>query len=543
MKRTIWCIAWILSGLIMGGCGAGHGGQPDLGTVQEPQIPSDKNKDSENKDSGSETMKNEESDNETSDSETLDISQQETTGENAPTIGITSERKEWYTDDGETVLLTVDADKVEAAGDGFESLNTALSAQWGGLTGNYDDLLQTAGEHYDSMEEKNYFMSYHNSESVVVYRVDNHVASFCSIYDAYAGGAHNFYAFDGATFDVKSGKRLQLEDILSDTDGFYDKAVRYIIEELEENYGDGLFPEYQEVVEADTFGETPMCWYLDNTGIVIEYGLYSVAPYVTGAPSVTLPYDVFAEYLKEEYTSPCSSIIARVRENEDVSRLLGEDGKVMLVSANDEEYGASELTVVSGNSSESAGTFSQFVMGYVIKRTDGRSFLIFYCDYASDDYVTYVYEVTGGKVRACDKLDDVSFVGSYLGASEKFYLGTDELGLFMHLNVFGSYTGSMKYHLTEEGKLVQAEEIFVIDTPFELTVVKELPVTLEGVETTIPAGSVLKITGTDNAGTAYFRLDTGETGTISYVRDREQWQLLIDGVSENEYFEMLPYAG
>ena len=67
--------------------------------------------------------------------------------------------------------------------------------------------------------------------------------------------------------------------------------------------------------------------------------------------------------------------------------------------------------------------------------------------------------------------------------------------------------------------------------------------TLSGAETTLPAGSMLRITGTDNAGTAYFQLDTGETGTISYVRDQEQWQLLIDGVSENEYFELLPYAG
>lgn len=113
----------------------------------------------------------------------------------------------------------------------------------------------------------------------------------------------------------------------------------------------------------------------------------------------------------------------------------------------------------------------------------------------------------------------------------------------MHLDVFGSYAGSMEYSLTEDGKLVQAEEIFAVDTLYKLTVAKDLPVTLEGVETEIPAGSVLKITGTDNAGTAYFRLDTGETGTISYVRDEEQWQLLIDGVSENEYFEQLPYSG
>lgn len=539
MKKRIWCTVWILSGLIMGGCSAGQGRQPDSETVQESQVQSGN---PENKDAENETEKSGDSGSNPLGSEPLDASQSET-GENCPTIGSTSEKKEWYADDGKTLLLSVDADRVEVVGDRFDALNDALLAQWGGLTNDYDELLQAAREHYDSEEEKSYFMSYYNSESVLAYRVDNRVASFCSIYDMYEGGAHGFYAFEGTTFDVNSGRKLLLEDILSDAEGFYDKAVSYIIEKLEEDYADELFPEYREVVEADTFGETPMCWYLDNTGIVIEYGLYTVAPYAGGAPSVTLPYDEFSEYIKEEYISPCSSVIARVMENEDASRLLGEDGEVKIASVYDDEYGTTEVTVVSGDSSETVGTFSQFMMGYVIKRADGRSFLVFYCDYASDDYVTYVYEVTGGKVQACDKLDGGSFGGAYLGGTEKFYLGTDKLGLFVHLDVFGSYTGSMAYNLTEDGKLVQAEEIFAVDTPYKLTVAKDLPVTLEGVETTVPAGSVLKITGTDNAGTAYFRLDTGEMGTIRYVRDEEQWQLLIDGVSENEYFEQLPYSG
>lgn len=536
MKKTIWCAAWILSGFIMGGCGAGQNGQLESEAAQETQIQREEIEDSEKKASESETIKTGELDNENNENKAA--------GEQIPAICITSEKKEWYTDDGKTLLLTASADKVEAEGKDFDALNAALSAQWGGLAKDYEELLQTAKEHYESEEDQTYyFMNYSTNENVAAYRIDNHVASFCCFYDEYTGGAHGIYGFDGVTFDVKSGKKLQLEDILSDAEGFYKKAVSYITQELEEHYGDELFPEYQEVVEADTFGETPVCWYLDNTGIVIQYSLYSVAPYVAGAPSVTLPYDVFADYIKTEYISPCSSIVARVRENEDMSRLLGIDGKVMIASAYDEEYGEAEVTVMSGDSSETVGTFSRFVSGYAVKRADGRSFLIFYCDYASDDFVTYVYEVTDGKVQACDKLDGLSFDGAYSGTSGKYYLGTDAMSLFMHLDVFGSYAGSMKYQLTEAGKLVQTEEVFAVDTSYKLTVVKELPVTLAGAETTIPAGSVLKITGTDNAGTAYFRLDSGETGTISYVRDKEQWQLLIDGVSENEYFELLPYAG
>ncbi len=511
MKKKLWCTAWILTGLMIGGCSAEQGGEPDSEIAQESQRETMET--SENK--ASEMINTEESDKAVLEIPTLEI----------PTIGIVSEKKDWYTDDGETLLLSASADKVTVENDGYE-------------------LLQTAKGHYESEKDQDYyFMNYYINESVAVYRIDDRIASFCTIYNDYEGGAHGFYAFDGATFDVESGKKMQLEDILSDAEGFYDKAVSYITQELETQYGEELFPEYQEVVETDTFGGTPACWYLDNTGIVIQYSLYSVAAYVAGAPSVTLPYDEFAQYIKEEYTSPCNSMIAHVMENEDISRLLGIDGKVMLASVENEEYGTAEVTVVSGDSSETIGSFSRFVEGYAIKRADGRSFLIFCCDYASDDFVTYVYEVTDGTVRACDKLDGASFEGAYLGASGKFYLGTDALSLFMHLDVFGSYMGSMKYQLTAEGKLAQTEEVYVVDTSYELTVVKELPVTLSGSETTLPAGSMLRITGTDNAGTAYFQLDTGETGTISYVRDQEQWQLLIDGVSENEYFELLPYAG
>ena len=530
MKKKLWCTAWILTGLMIGGCSAEQGGEPDSEIAQESQRETMET--SENK--ASEMINTEESDKAVLEIPTLEI----------PTIGIVSEKKDWYTDDGETLLLSASADKVTVENDGYDALNAALSGQWGGLTEDYEELLQTAKGHYESEKDQDYyFMNYYINESVAVYRIDDRIASFCTIYNDYEGGAHGFYAFDGATFDVESGKKMQLEDILSDAEGFYDKAVSYITQELETQYGEELFPEYQEVVETDTFGGTPACWYLDNTGIVIQYSLYSVAPYVAGAPSVTLPYDEFAQYIKEEYTSPCNSMIAHVMENEDISRLLGIDGKVMLASVENEEYGTAEVTVVSGDSSETVGSFSRFVEGYAIKRADGRSFLIFCCDYASDDFVTYVYEVTDGTVRACDKLDGASFEGAYLGASGKFYLGTDALSLFMHLDVFGSYMGSMKYQLTAEGKLAQTEEVYVVDTSYELTVVKELPVTLSGSETTLPAGSMLRITGTDNAGTAYFQLDTGETGTISYVRDQEQWQLLIDGVSENEYFELLPYAG
>ena len=68
-----------------------------------------------------------------------------------------------------------------------------------------------------------------------------------------------------------------------------------------------------------------------------------------------------------------------------------------------------------------------------------------------------------------------------------------------------------------------------------------------GEETTLPEGSTIRITAADNAGSARFlEISTGLEGEISYekgTQEEDGWRLYIDGVLEDEYFEMLPYAG
>lgn len=471
-----------------------------------------------------------------------------------PTILIAQDIKQWYTDDGKERLFEAAAGKVEVAGDGFDALEKSLAAQWSGLDDRDFEELEWSKEMYDScrQEGKRYFPYFDLGESVTVRRLDNHVVSFCV--NGYGYGHEAAYYIYGRTFDIASGRELQLEDILRSPEEFYAKAVDYISDQLEKSYGKGLYPDYEETVRTETFGESPATWYLDNKGIVIQYSLYSVGPRVTGAPFVTLPYDVFAAYIKEEYLNPDSDFIARVEVDEDFSGLIGETGKVMITSEYSYERSTAEVTVVSGDAVETVGIFagSEDAYVYVIKRENGRSFLVFCCDYAPYDFVTYVYEVTGGTVRQCDKLDGAVWSGTCVG--------TNRIGLSMHLDVLGTYRGEMVYQLTDDGKLVQTEEIFAVNTPQQLKVIKDLPVTIRGEKTTIPPGSKIRITGTDNAGKAYFRIDTdtgetemiqyvegasfqldtgdGETGMIQYERDSAQ-QILIDGVSENEYFEMI----
>lgn len=62
-------------------------------------------------------------------------------------------------------------------------------------------------------------------------------------------------------------------------------------------------------------------------------------------------------------------------------------------------------------------------------------------------------------------------------------------------------------------------------------------------ETTLPVGTKLIITASDETSTARFALQDGRTGSIAFTRNADEWFSRISGVEESEYFVMLPYAG
>ena len=107
----------------------------------------------------------------------------------------------------------------------------------------------------------------------------------------------------------------------------------------------------------------------------------------------------------------------------------------------------------------------------------------------------------------------------------------------------------MSYALTEDGGLEPLEEIYTFTPNREwqgLTTMKELPVTVNGQQTMLPVGTSLFIDATDNAGTAWFTTDEASgaiSGEIYYERKEDDYQLYINGISEYEYFEMIPYTG
>ncbi len=455
-----------------------------------------------------------------------------------PVISITEEKKVWKMENSDVTLLEVKAPIVTVDNEGYEKLADAISKKWPGLGDNeYEQMRTDAKEQYMAMspEMQAYFGGYAETEEVEATRCDNSVVSFKGFYYDYMGGVHGNYGYAGVNFDTATGKELELSDILVNPERFYEKAVPYIESELWAEYSEGLFPDYKDWV-AGTFTERSVNWYMDASGIVIIYNTYEVGPYVMGSALITLPYSHFGEFIKGDYKIYEGELVAEISAENNFDDIVEAPKPIYFKIVEDENY-MEHISIVSGNKNIEVATVSYLDSAYLIKKADGRSFLVMVCDYMSTDMVTLVYDVTYGDVAKCMELSDAEITGNYISANEI------EMGIY--LDVMGSYIGTMRYVFGENGELTAKDKVFAIQPGEPLMITKPLPAMVEGKGVIIDAGKQIVVIGTNNVDEVYFKMvDSEATGTIFYDRDSvDTWKIMIDGVWEEEYFEMLPYAG
>lgn len=469
-----------------------------------------------------------------------------------PQITISRENLEEYEEETNRWLVHTEYDRLSVAGEGYESAaegvrqwSEARTAEIRKLSSEYAGYASEDAAYRDA---ENTAYQYSIYESLETARVDRRVISIIEMSSDYTGGAHGNYGYYGYTFDAASGQLLELADILEDAGRFQDAASDDIIQKLKETQGDGLFPEYADTVrDIWTRNEGPN-WYLDAAGITFIFNPYEVGPYAMGDVRVTLPYEEFSSYMKDEYEIAIDSGSARIPEDAKIRLSLNgaeeQEAGLRLCQNEAEGYYEGPVYVELNGSAVETGAYGWITGAYLLKKEDGRTFVLLNTDEASDDFLLFIYEITDGTIQERDCMQNVCFRNGVVN--------TESLTLQVSLNVLGTYSAMMDYVIGEDGKLSQQDAFFRIETSDEsawktLTTVRELPVMVDGEETVLPAGSQIRITATDNAGTAvFYNENTKESGEIHYVRGdggEDTWTIFIDGVPDYEYFEMVPYAG
>ena len=226
------------------------------------------------------------------------------------------------------------------------------------------------------------------------------------------------------------------------------------------------------------------------------------------------------------------------------------------------DYAAEEITVTA----KDAGGINEYtiaVNGTVLDRTNmpvGDRYDLWICDLDGDGICELLFAADPGSddYRTCgwhgDTLEPIQFTGDAR-------YGKDPNGLTGSLDGRVVFSGGIPmleawyYQLGTYCAVIgmngTSDGVVTLDPSFKwnyrgscyyLTVAKILPVYLdEGGTAVLTPGEKLLLTGTDGQNT-FFRTDDGRTGSIRLEYDGEGgWT--INGESEENFFEMLPYVG
>lgn len=458
-------------------------------------------------------------------------------GESLPIITVESRRLQRWTED-ETLLAEVVWDDMTLEGSGYEkageTVRRLLCSDEEEMAKMLEDYAETAAERYEAQKDEGWFSNLFYTSSYRITRLDTRVLSVNGRSYDYSGGAHGYGYEWGTTIDLQSGAKLELSRLAQDPPGFWNKAMELVLSDLG-NRTEELYEDYESYVKENLESTD---WYLDAAGIELVFTPYEIGPYASGSIVVCIPYEEVASYLKPEYLPPQGEYIMPIplgREVSDAQDLY----HVLIEYRQIQEYMWETVLRVNGQETSLGDVAMQ--QAYLLHRADDRTFLIFDIDWASDDYETFVYELT--KNGAVEK----DSVGGRLDGKS---VNPEKLGLILSLEALGSCSSHMYYTLGVEGDLTPQSDICQIEVNLEvggLVVIREIPVTIQGRETMLPVDSRLHVAATNRVDTIWFEAvePSGEIveGEIHYERHEEDYQIYIDGVSEYEYFESLPYAG
>lgn len=477
-------------------------------------------------------------------------------------IGLTAEYAGEWDDKGP--IITADCAKILVLEDGFKELKDTIDAynalNWKEVHAVYTEHLEYAKE--DVFPEGTELSI---SREVELTRADSKVLSFINAETAYLGGAHGSYYEDAVVFDSETGKELKLTDVITDLDAVYQRVKN----SLKENYEKETFFEgYEEWLE-EMFYEpegamsSPLEWVLTMEGLEFRFSPYVLGPWVAGTFEVKLPYAGNEELFVTEYLCTVKHPIRKIAPDEVFYVDTDWDGiedKVWFTEAWNEETYSSTLKVERECEHEdSSGTSSTLTVDDIHGKF-GEAYLMYSKEEIPYLYVEFMMENDWRKLEIVRLAESETFhsfqqVGGVGTAVYGHFISDpNQFALYDRLDILGTYSAYKNYEVGVDGIPVSDDELYNIVIPHfswnhALTAKREIPVLMhvegsdEKVEEKLPKGTKFKPRKTDGETMVEMELEDGRRCDILVERPEGEYACYINGISEYDCFEDVPYAG
>lgn len=462
-----------------------------------------------------------------------------------PQAKFNSEYKDYMTKDGESVLLSYCFTSLLIEGEEYPKLAKSVElfneVHHKTCKKECKEYLAEAKEMHELEPEGNSYQIQHNVE---VERSDQAIFSVSYCTELYRGGAHGGSVYGGATFDTKTGNKLNLKDIITDMDAYEEMAVPFVTEQVEESYGEVLFPEYEETIKKTILNPN---WMLTNYGLKLIYNEYELAPYVEGMIDVQIPYSKLADVMKPEYVIHSESpVMIKLEQGQD--SYLWMNGKETLLNfeavVEEEEYWLKKVVIsIDGRKKtvfkgEEYGTYYGADCFY-LRNQDGKDYLILEKQADNDWRTLTLFAIEDQKLVECDWMDC---------SIDDNFLHSPTFKINKKIDLLGSYQASKHYFVDADGKFASDEDRYELmnelGTKWEvkLKAKKDVLVEVDGNEFTLKKGSVIRPIAAEDT-KLYFLMEDGKEGSLMAEVNEESYGYTINGVEEEKLFKGIMYAG
>lgn len=463
------------------------------------------------------------------------------------------------------------------------ALEASKQERLGKISEMYEFLKENAEEivEYREESEQSYetYLDVNYSDGVV--RADSKVLSIRTSYTDYAGGAHGYYYDFGSAYDVASGKKLTLGDIVASEDAFRQAVTEKLEDTFKNEYQTELNKEELNANLDGLFGRGKYAdpdygapgWVLGVNGITVFFPPYSLGAYALGQQEVFISFEEYPDVLNKEYQFKSDSFIVPLVKWSDNYYDLDGDGTIDrlaidVIPASYDEGNIDTLTkmIIRINGTETElETYTYDGYSLYLAVNEGKSSLYFITQEENDYSILEVYDLSGSAPKEAGEYHGYEGMLGYeyhepFGEQENaegFMEGvsvsknaalTDphHMILTSRLDMLGTYEGWRICQADKNG-VPQSRELYNAVTYYPLTALRDIELEntdIEGSETgepvTVKEGTKLTICRTD--GERIVILTDGSSFYRATI-DASDWPRKVNGIPEDEAFDGLFYAG
>lgn len=389
-----------------------------------------------------------------------------------------------------------------------------------------------------------------DEEMFYVQRADSQILSIRDEFYAYSGGAHPTYGVFGYNFDTQTGKKLELDDVVTD----FNQMMELVEQKLYAVYDKEMF--YSNVEEYfDNFSQQDLNWTMGYQGISFQFNPYMIAPYASGMQEVTVWFEEAPELIVERYTQvPEKGYVVSVplgREYEfdrDDS-----DGWADLISASAESsngYAYDKLTITLNGNTYADTDICLYEMTPYLACTGvpgSANYYLYVYGGIEDGHKMYMYDLNQNEVKRLNVNENVFFPGDWYSGVEKDYevyydpVFTDPTNFTMQSKMWtlGLFLGEKEYHVDPETGMMQGKKTSYSIPEYTWPITSKVPLELEalaaGETVDFPAGSIFHYKRTDDVSYVDVYSEDGDEYRIKI--DTTGDDTTVNGMSVEECFD------